>query len=209
MAFMGPHQNDTRFSDAHIGGVQRFLSRLSEVAQDLPPNFRTQPRASAQADRELLRKTHRTIHEVTNIMETDRRFHVAIASAMKLLNESLNLRDLLHPQTMRFAIQNVALLLLPFAPHCAADAYLQITGEQARETPWPTADEAFLAAEERDIAVLVDGKVRDHLRVKWDISRDELTRLARRSSHAQQHIRGHEISREVVVPGRLVNFVTA
>jgi leucyl-tRNA synthetase len=60
MAFMGPHQNDTRFSEAHIGGVQRFLSRLSEVARDLPPHLSTQRPASAQADRELLRKTHQT-----------------------------------------------------------------------------------------------------------------------------------------------------
>jgi valyl-tRNA synthetase len=208
MAFMGPHQNDTRFSEAHIGGVQRFLSRLSEVARDLPPHLSTQRPASAQADRELLRKTHQTIDQVTNTMESDLRLHVAIAAIMGLFSESLRARDRVQVATMRFAIENVALLLLPFAPQCAADTYLQITGEHAWEIPWPTADQAFLAMEERDIAVLVDGKVRDHLRVKWDISSDELTSLARRSSHAQQHIRGHEICREVVVPGRLVNFVT-
>jgi leucyl-tRNA synthetase len=141
-------------------------------------------------------------------MESDLRFHVAIAAVMHLVSESARVRDLLEPATMRFATETAALLLFPFAPHCAADVYHQLTGEHAWEMPWPPADEAFLIADEREIVVQVNGKVRDRVRVKYDISRDELTDIARRSSHAREHIEGHEIFREVVVPGKLVNFVT-
>ena len=86
--------------------------------------------------------------------------------------------------------------------------YHQLTGEHVWQKPWPVAEEAFLTADEREIAVLVDGKVRDRVYVKCDISRDELTNAARRSSYVRAHLDGHEIFREVVVPGRLVNFVT-
>jgi leucyl-tRNA synthetase len=206
---MGPHQNDTCLSPAHIAGVHRFLSRLSEVAEDLLRQRPAGARTPTEADRQFLAETHRTIHDVTEMMETDRRFHLAVARIMHLLNESVRLRDVLLPQTMRFAIESFALLLAPFAPRCAADAYGQLTGEDVSQVAWPMADPAFLSLDEREVIVQVDGKLRDRLRVKCDISREELTRLARRSAHAQEHIRGHEISREVVVPGRLVNFVTA
>jgi leucyl-tRNA synthetase len=208
MIFMGPHEHDLPWSDGQIGGMHRFLSRLWGFAQGLAPHFDIQPGSPVGANLELLRKTHETIDHVTNTMETDRRFHLAIAAIMQLVNEAIHLRDRVQPGTIRFAIQAAASLLFPFAPYCAADVCHRLTGERVWETPWPAADPAFLIADEREIIVQVDGKVRDRVRVKCDISRDELTDLARRSAHAQEHIQGHEISREVVVPGKLVNFVT-
>ena len=208
MVFMGPHQNDTWLSPAHIAGVQRFLSRLAEAVRDLPTCNHGQGRALTEGDRQLLRQTHQTIYDVTNMMETDRRFHLAVAAIMHLLNETIRLRHRLQQQTVRMAVESAALLLVPFAPQSAADACRQITGQDACQMSWPTADPAFLDLDEREVIVQVDGKLRDRLRVSRDISREELTRLARRSSHAQEHIRGHRIRREVVVPGKLVNFVT-
>lgn len=208
MIFMGPHEHDLPWSDGQIGGVHRFLSRLWRLAHDLAPHLGAQPRSPVGADLELLRKTHQTIDHVTHTMESALRFHVAVAAIMQLVSESMRVRDRVQASTIRFAAETAALLLFPFAPHCSADAYHQLTGDRAWQVPWPMPDPTCLIADEREIAVLVDGKVRDLLRVKCDISRDELTNLARRSSHAQEHIRGHEISREVVVPGKLVNFVT-
>jgi leucyl-tRNA synthetase len=206
--FMGPHEHDLPWSDGQIGGVHRFLARLWRLAEDLAAQTGTQPQSPVGADLDLLRKTHQTIAHVTETIDSDLRLHVAIAAIMELVSESLRARDQVQVGTIRFAVQTAALLLFPFAPHCGADVYHQLTGERVSEVTWPAADPAFLIADEREIIVQVNGRVRDRVRVKRDISRDELTRLARRSSHAQEHIQGHKISREVVVPGKLVNFVT-
>jgi leucyl-tRNA synthetase len=208
MIFMGPHEHDLPFSDGQAGGMHRFLSRLWRLAHDLAPHSGAPPRALPGADLELLRKTHQTIEQVTDTMESELHFHVAIAAVMGLVSESLRDRDLLQLATMRFATETAASLLFPFAPHCAADVYHQLTGEHVWETPWPAADAAFVRADEREIIVQVNGKVRDRVRVKCDVSPAELTDVARRRPHVRAHIEGHKIFREVVVPGKLVNFVT-
>ena len=45
------------------------------------------------------------------------------------------------------------------------------------------------------------------LQVAPDTPEDDLVALARESSRVQAHIDGAEVSRTIVVPGKLVNFV--
>jgi leucyl-tRNA synthetase len=143
LLFMGPHEHDLCWSVGQVGGVHRFLSRLWRLAQDVPPQTDAEPLPPPGADLELLRKTHETIHDVTGTMETDRRFHLAIAAIMGLVSGSIRVRDRVQPGTLRFATQSAARLLFPFAPHCAADVYHQLTGERTWEAPWPVADPLF------------------------------------------------------------------
>jgi leucyl-tRNA synthetase len=44
--------------------------------------------------------------------------------------------------------------------------------------------------------------------VSPDTPEEELVELARESSRVQAHIDGSEVARTIVVPGKLVNFVT-
>jgi len=143
--FMGPHQRDMVWSEDHLGGVHRFLSRLSRLARDIQVQGEPQgevegPRSPVPADLELLRKAHQTIDDVTDTMERDRRLHLAIAAIMGLVSTSVRVRDQVHPGTIRFATQTAASLLFPFAPCCAADVYDQLTGDRAWEIPWPVVD---------------------------------------------------------------------
>ena len=54
----------------------------------------------------------------------------------------------------------------------------------------------------------VDGKIRDRLHVSPETPEDELVALARGSERVQEYLDGGEPRRTVVVPGKLVNFVT-
>ena len=209
--FMGPPDHDLDFSDGQLDGVHKFLGRLWRISTELgpaAPGYESPSAQPAGADLRLLRKTHETIAKVTETMEGDLRLHMAIAPIMGLVSESVSVRGEVPSATLGFALATAASLLFPFAPHCSSDVYHRLTEQRIWEVPWPTADPAFMTADELDIRVQVNGKLCDRVRVRRDVSRDELTRLARRSSHAQEHIQGHEISREVVVPGKLVNFVT-
>ena len=55
--------------------------------------------------------------------------------------------------------------------------------------------------------VQVNGKVRDRVAAGAGASRDELLALARDLPNVQTHVDGREVVKEVVVPGKLVNFV--
>jgi leucyl-tRNA synthetase len=58
------------------------------------------------------------------------------------------------------------------------------------------------------VVVQVNGRVRDRLQVSPDVPEEELVELARGSSRVQAHLDGSEVARTIVVPGKLVNFVT-
>jgi leucyl-tRNA synthetase len=55
--------------------------------------------------------------------------------------------------------------------------------------------------------VQVNGKRRDQISAATGASEDELLGLAKASENVRRHLDGHEIVKEVVVPGKLVNLV--
>jgi leucyl-tRNA synthetase len=108
---------------------------------------------------------------------------------------------------MRFAIATAGSLLFPFAPHLGAEVYELMTGRRVWEEPWPSADPDLLRADHLQIAVQVNGKLRDVVTAPAGSSRDELERIARASEKAQQYIGNGAVAKTVVVPDKLVNFV--
>jgi leucyl-tRNA synthetase len=209
MLFLGPPHRDLAWSDERLDGLHRFLARLWALGDELP---RSTPRASetsTPADLRLRRRTHQTIVDVTERMDTDLQLHKAIASIMGLVTESIRVRSDVAYETLRSSITAAASLLFPFAPHISAEVYYRLTGERVWEQPWPLADPAYLLCENIEILVEVDGKLCARVQARYDATPEQLKEVARRSAQVREHIASREIKREVVVPGRLVNFVTA
>jgi leucyl-tRNA synthetase len=157
-------------------------------------------------DLELLRKTHWAIDKVGNDLRRFA-FNTAIAAVMELLNECSRLREDASVEARRFALATAASLLFPFAPHVCADVYDRLTGERVWEQPWPQADEALLESEVYELVCQVNGKLRDRVQAAAGASVEELKELCRTAPNVQAHIDGREIVKEIVVPGKLVNFV--
>ena len=77
-----------------------------------------------------------------------------------------------------------------------------------RGTAWPAFDADVARAEELEIPVQVNGKLRDVVRVSPSIGDAELEALARASANVQAHTAGKTIAKVVIVPGRkLVSIV--
>ena len=72
---------------------------------------------------------------------------------------------------------------------------------------WPTYDEEKTIDNEIDIAVQVNGKVRDTIRIKKDSSKEELEELAMNSEVIKKWLEGKEIVKVICVPNRIVNIV--
>ena len=105
-----------------------------------------------------------------------------------------------------FAAETAVSLLNPYAPHVTEELWERLGHGRLWEEPWPAADLAMLEQETREIAVQVNGKVRDRLTVPAGIAEAELVALALASERVRAHVNG-EPKRTVVVPGRLVNVV--
>jgi leucyl-tRNA synthetase len=210
--FIGPPDQDADWTDEGVEGVHRFLGRLwrlaAEVAEQIGAHAPLGPLdAPAGEDLELLRKAHWAIDKVTNDLAGRFAFNTAIAAVMELVNECYRRRAGVHPSTLHFATATAASLIFPFAPHCGTDAYELLTGRRVWEEPWPAADLSLLERETVEIVVQVNGKLRDRVHAPSGASREELEELARARPNVQAHIDGHQVTKVIVVPSKLVNFV--
>jgi leucyl-tRNA synthetase len=210
--FIGPPDQDADWSDSGVEGMFRFLGRLwrtaAAAAEELPDDPIPDFDSAGPDDERLLRKAHWAIDKVTSDMTGRFNFNTAISAVMELLNEVTPAkRGAAAPGSVRFALSTAASLLFPFAPHTATDAYHLLTGARVWEEPWPVADPAFLETDSFELVLQVNGRVRDRVQAPSGASRDELLALARETPKMHQYLDGHEVVKEIVVPGKLVNVV--
>ena len=210
--FLGPPDQDADWSDDGVGGVHRFLSRVWRLQPAAGDPLASPPADSLDgAALDLVRKAHWAIAKVTGDIERFQ-FNTALAALMELVNDIYRTESELRnggpsEHALAFAITTVASLLLPFAPHLSSEVYERTTGARVWEAPWPEADPEMLARDTVNVVIQVNGKVRDSVEVDAATDEDELKRAARERPKVQRHLDGRKVAREIVVPGKLVNFV--
>lgn len=204
--FMGPLEAVKPWSMRGVEGVYRFLSRvwrlivdertedvrLNDSVQDIPP------------DRDLLRALHRTVQKVTEDLE-EMRFNTAIAAMMEFTN-------LLMPLTIRprSVLETFVLLLSPFAPHLAEELWEALGHRQSLAyEPWPKFDPELVKAEEIEVPIQVNGKIRSRIIVPAGTSEERLRELALADDRIQAFIGDKKIVKVIVPRGQLVNIVVA
>jgi leucyl-tRNA synthetase len=236
VCFMAPPERGGDWSDEGVAGVHRFLSRLWRLKEEVvertggtskdgSPEPSPDPHAPGREAEEaggtsviegaalsLTRKAHWAIDKATNDFNRDFQLNTMIAAVMELVNDTYRLKDELwgDPEgeaAISFATSTAASLIFPFAPHLGSEIYEELEGEHVWLAPWPVADPAMLSTDTVSIVIQVNGKRRGQLEAPAEASKDELLELARSSDAAARHIDGHEVVKEIVVPGRLVNIV--
>ena len=213
VCFMGPPERGGDWSDEGVEGVNRFLSRLWRLCEEVEgkPASAVDPASEGEA-RDLLAKAHWAIEKATRDFERGFQFNTAVAAVMELVNEAYRVKDTLYVDpagtaAVRFATATSASLIFPFAPHLGAEVWQRLQGGRVWEEPWPVADPQLLSSDTVTLVVQVNGKLRDRIEAAADAPESELLSLARASEKVQRHLDGKEVVKEIVVPGKLVNLV--
>jgi leucyl-tRNA synthetase len=214
VCFMGPPERGGDWTDEGVEGVNRFLSRLWRLGEEVEERTEAaEPDPAAEGEaRELLAKAHWAVDKATRDFNRGFQFNTVISAVMELVNDAYRLKDDLYetPEggaAVRFATATASSLIFPFAPHLGSEVYERLTGKRVWEQPWPQADPALLTSDKVTLVVQVNGKLRDRIEAPVGASKEELLQLARESEKVARHLDGQEIVKEVVVPGKLVNLV--
>ena len=108
------------------------------------------------------------------------------------------------------AIQTLVLLLAPGFPHFAEELWERVGQPYSvHQQSWPEWDEALAKEDTVEIAIQVNGKVRDKMNVPVDIDPEEAKSKAQAAEGVQKYIDGKKPVKVIYVPGRLVNIVVA
>lgn len=203
--FMGPLTATKPWSMSGVNGVKGFLDRVwrmivNDRAENLELNAAI---CDDQADADALKVLHKTIQAVTCDTE-NLDFNTAIARMMEFVNYFT--KQQVRPRSV---MQTFILLLAPYAPHIAEELWelLGATQTLAYE-PWPECDEALLVESTIEIPIQIKGKVKSRISVAADISKENLEVAAREDDKMRELLADADVVKVIVVPGRLVNFVT-
>jgi leucyl-tRNA synthetase len=208
--FMGPLEATKPWSMSGVEGVYRFLARVWRLAmvEDQEGQWRLSPTlAEALPNTRQNKVIHATIKKVSEDIES-LSFNTAIAQMMIFVNEFTGAET--RPVT---ALRALLVLLNPFAPHLSEELWQLLSGKFAgfegtiSQQPWPRWDPAFLAEDEVEIIIQINGKLRHKITAKKDLPNDELEKLAVSSAKIREAIAGKNVRRIVVVPNKLVNLV--
>src|SRR5690606_4934544 len=202
--YMGPLADPKPWNQKDVPGVHRFLGRVWRlcVPEDLAAGgVHEHLLAEREPDPALERALHRCIDKVTHDIER-MAFNTAIAAMMVFVNDATKASErLTRDQMLRF-VQ----LLNPFAPHVTEELWERLGGQGLLAySDWPVADPALLVEARIEMVVQVNGKVRARIEVPRDAGEAEVLEAARDAAAAW--LAGHTTVKEVVVPGKLVNFV--
>jgi leucyl-tRNA synthetase len=207
LMFLGPWDQGGPWNSRGIAGPQRFLDRAFAVVIETAGN--PAEARDDEATRNLRRLTHQTIGGVTADIEVFG-FNTAIAKLMEFVNELMKAKDTPVASTAawREATESLALMLAPFAPHIAEELWHRLGKPFSVHTQsWPAWDEELAADETIEVAVQVNGKVRDRITLPAGATDSDALAAARASARVQEHLAGKDVVKEIHVPGRLISFV--
>jgi len=222
--FAAPIENELVWNEAGIEGAVRFLQRVWRLVRKWEPVLSKGSAVSADnataggtnVPRILRRKTHQTIKRVGDDFE-DLQFNTPVAALMELSNAIGDIdidpesADADTRSAVREALTSLVLMLAPFAPHTSEELFSELSGNDdgllANGARFPEYREELAKADEIEIAVQVNGKLRSRLLASPESSNDDLEKMALADEKVREYTNGSEIVKVIVVPKRLVNIV--
>jgi leucyl-tRNA synthetase len=207
MVFAGPPEDDIDWAEVSPGGSKKFLARAWRLAKDVESDVDSD---FAKGDITLRQATHRTVEEVTTLIESFR-FNVVIARTMELVNITRKAIDSgCGPKdpAVREAVEAITIVLSLFAPYTSEEMW-EILGhkELVSKVGWPQVDPQLLVRDSVVCVVQVSGKLRARLDVSPDISAEELEKLALQSPNVVKILDGKAVRTVIVRAPKLVNIV--
>ena len=198
LMFLGPFQEGGDFQDDSISGPRRFLDKVWSLVSD---SIRLDA-CGGEIHHPVLVKLHQTKKRVTEGLE-ELRYNTSIAAMMELVN-TLRADNCCE----RAVVEDLVIMLAPFAPHFAEEAWERMGHEHSVfEARWPTWNEALVVEDEVEVVIQVNGKTRSKVRVSRDAAEDAVLAAAMGDTTVARFIDGKQVRKRIYVPGRLVNFV--
>lgn len=198
--FMGPLEESVPWDEKGLHGANKWVKRVWRLLMD--DNNHLRDRVSKVNDGKLTRVYNQTVKKVTEDFER-MHFNTAISQLMVFVNEAYKVDDL----PLEY-MEGFVKMISPLMPHLAEELWSQFN-ESATITyqPWPSFDPAALEADQVELIVQVNGKVRAKLQVAKGISKEAAEQAARENAHVQEFIADKQVVKVIVIPGRLVNIV--
>ena len=197
--FLGPVEASKPWDTNGIDGCHRFLKKLwglfySRDGQFLPTD--EEPTA------DQLKSVHKLIKKVSHDIEHFS-YNTSISAFMICVGELQQMKC-----RNKQLLQDVVVLLAPFAPHIAEELWHQLGNETTVcDARWPEFNEKYLVESEIQLTVSFNGKARYQKKFPADAQSDTIQKEVLEDERSQKYLEGKQVIKVIVVPKKIVNIV--
>lgn len=197
--FLGPLEDSKPWSTNGIDGTYRFLKKLWALFFDQDGN---QLWTGSGASKDSMKTLHATIKKITEDID-NMSLNTSVAQFMICVNELGSQKC-----TSKSVLEQVLVLLNPFAPHITEELWNAIGNEGfIADATWPTFDEKHLIESSKVYPISINGKTRTNLEFPLDMSKEDIEKNVLADEIVQKWLDGKPPKKVIVVPGRIVNVV--
>ena len=190
---MGDYAIECPWNEDAIKGVNRFLDRVYNLKDRV---------IEGSYSKELETAIHKCIKKVSNDIE-NMKFNTAIAELMKLVNTYYEQKNI---TTSDYEV--LIKLLYPFAPHITEELNKEVLNKDSLVySSWPVYEEDKTIDNTFEMIIQVNGKLRDKVIVKRDITKEEMEEVSLKRDNIIKFVKNKEIIKVISVPNKLVNIV--
>ncbi|MDD4189228.1 MAG: leucine--tRNA ligase, partial [Eubacteriales bacterium] len=192
--FIGDFEKSVPWAYNGVKGCRRFLERVWKMREML--------KGGDSYSKELEILMNQTIKKVSQDFES-MKFNTAIATLMSFTNAAYDKGSINAAELKTFLI-----LLNPVSPHITEEIWelARFPGKLSGQT-WPVWDEAKTVEDNVEIAIQINGKVRERITVSSGLDKDSTENEALGNERVKDLIAGKTVIKVIAVPGSLVNIV--
>ncbi len=219
-----------------LNRVYRLVERHAQALRDVG-SWDFNPRS--EKERELIRSVYETLRRVTQDFDARWHFNSAIALIMEMTNEIYArepLEESVRPEVRKEVLEMLTLMLAPMTPHLSEELWEMLGHSDGLwNARWPIvgiepvdgiepvngeelddvvkaerlARQKLARADEVEIPVQVNGRLRGKVKVAVGTGEEEVVKLAQADPVIAPHLAGKRIVKRIFVPDRLLNLVVA
>ena len=204
--FIAPYEMDAVWDPRGITGTYRFLNRVYTMTQEFIKADKTETNLN---DDKVISLCHKTIKKVTSDLHR-LNFNTAISALMEDVNELYKLKQAgFSRSAWQFALENLAKLLAPFAPHLACELWSNLGhAETLEEAGWPIWNDDLIKNDTTVLVVQVNGKLRARLNIDDGANEEELKQMALNEPSIRKFTHGNKPQRIIyIAKTHLINIV--
>lgn len=203
--FAAPPVRELEWNDSALEGAFRFIKRLSakiENASKMESLPQIDTKGLSKAEKYARKKVYEALKKSneTFIHENGFAFNTLIAACMEALNALSEQENQAVWSEGYFILLHI---LEPIIPHICWELSEQYFGLE--NFKFISIDNDALKEDSITLAITINGKRRDEIETSLDATKEEILILAKEK--VAKWLEGKNITKEIVVPNKLVNFV--
>ena len=199
-----PPEKDVQWSEQGMVSSYKFIQKLWVLHTNIKEKIFNED--AEKFDEEIHKFTNKLVAKITNNLEKFN-YNVIIANMYETFNYLSNyIKKNKNLKNLEINYKKILICFSPIVPHFTSECMSELNVKH--EIHWPEYDLSLIQEDEVNIVIQINGRKREILKVKKDISENDLLKIARENKLVDKYLNNKSVKNVIFVQNRLINILT-